>query len=110
MRSLADLWATHTTYWNCCGPTETTIVNTMSKHTVGNTLSIGRPTPNNSVYILDSGLDRVDMGAPGSMWAGGHGVTRGYIGLEAKTKESYLEDTFAQDGYVSKQAFQMSTS
>ena len=96
--SLADLWATHTTYWNCCGPTETTIVNTMSRHVVGQKLSIGKPTPNNNIYILDSDLERVALGTPGTMWAGGLGVSRGYVGLEAKTKESYLNDKFSNDG------------
>jgi non-ribosomal peptide synthetase component F len=96
--SLADLWATHTTYWNCCGPTETTIVNTMSRHVVGEDLSIGKPTPNNIVYILDSNMQRVPLGASGAMWAGGRGVSNGYVGLEAKTRESYVSDTFAKDG------------
>lgn len=70
----------------------------MSKHSVGNKLSIGRPTPNNSVYILDTDLNRVELGAAGSMWAGGYGVSRGYVGLDAKTKESYLPDKFTEDG------------
>jgi non-ribosomal peptide synthetase component F len=86
-------------YWNCCGPTETTIVNTMSRHLVGQPLSIGTPTPNNTVYILNDALEPVTMGAPGIMWAGGAGITRGYVGLEAKTRECYLLDKFANDGY-----------
>ncbi|KAI6264503.1 hypothetical protein MCOR27_011701 [Pyricularia oryzae] len=95
---LADLWATHGTYYNCCGPTETTIVNTMSKHVPGAPLSIGAPTPNNSVYILDEQLNPVPFGEPGVMWAGGAGVSRGYIGLPEKTQEKYLPDPFANDG------------
>ena len=97
-QDLADLWATHATYWNCCGPTETTIVNTMSKHVAGEPISIGRPTPNNSVYILDKDGRPVPLGVAGVMWAGGHGVTRGYVGLESKTKETYIPDPFANDG------------
>lgn len=97
-QSLADLWARHATYWNCCGPTETTIVNTMQKHVVGDQLSIGKPTPNNKVYILDRDGDPVPIGRPGVMWAGGLGVSRGYIGLEDKTAEKYLHDPFSEDG------------
>ncbi|KAL7800200.1 non-ribosomal peptide synthetase [Trichoderma ceciliae] len=97
-QDLADLWAKHATYWNCCGPTETTIVNTMQKHIVGDGLSIGRPTPNNNVYILDDNGNPVPVGEPGTMWAGGYGVSRGYVGLEAKTKESYIPDPFTNDG------------
>ncbi|KAL8393859.1 hypothetical protein RB595_003566 [Gaeumannomyces hyphopodioides] len=97
---LADLWATHGTYYNCCGPTETTIVNTMEKHVPGAPLSIGAPTPNNSVYILDDNLEPVALGSPGVMWAGGLGVSRGYVGLPDKTAERYLWDKFARDGSV----------
>lgn len=72
----------------------------MSKHVVGEDLSIGKPTPNNSVYILDSDLNRVGPGVLGAMWAGGHGVSRGYVELEDKTKESYILDPYADDGCV----------
>ncbi|KAF4959947.1 hypothetical protein FGADI_1450 [Fusarium gaditjirri] len=40
----------------------------------------------------------VPMGAAGVMWAGGRGVSRGYIGLEEKTAEKYKPDLFANDG------------
>lgn len=70
----------------------------MARHVAGEPLSIGRPTPNNVVYILDPELQHVAVGVAGSMWAGGQGVSRGYVGLEAKTKENYLPDPFANDG------------
>ncbi|KAH7324647.1 non-ribosomal peptide synthetase [Stachybotrys elegans] len=95
---LADLWARHATYWNCCGPTETTIVNTMQQHVAGDTINIGKPTPNNQVYILNSEGQHVPVGQAGIMWAGGQGVSRGYVGLESKTREVYVPDPFAKDG------------
>ncbi|RDA93987.1 hypothetical protein CP533_5008 [Ophiocordyceps camponoti-saundersi (nom. inval.)] len=98
-QDLADRWATHGTYWNCCGPTETTIVNTMSRHVAGEPVSIGRPTPNNTVYILDEAGKPVPPGVPGVMWAGGSGISRGYVGLEDKTRESYIPDFFLGDGW-----------
>ncbi|KJZ77824.1 hypothetical protein HIM_03001 [Hirsutella minnesotensis 3608] len=61
-------------------------------------VSIGRPTPNNTVYILDDAGEPVAEGVPGVMWAGGHGVSRGYVGLQAKTSESYIPDPFLDDG------------
>ncbi|KAL2676641.1 hypothetical protein Neosp_010405 [[Neocosmospora] mangrovei] len=97
-KGLADLWATHGTYWNCCGPTETTIVNTMQKHIVGQELTIGQPTPNNKVYILGEDGKQLGVGAAGVMWAGGLGVSRGYVGLENKAKDKYKPDRFANDG------------
>jgi non-ribosomal peptide synthetase component F len=38
------------------------------------------------------------MGESGVMWAGGLGVSRGYVGLPEKTAEKYLRDKFANDG------------
>ncbi|KAH6634625.1 AMP-binding enzyme [Chaetomium sp. MPI-SDFR-AT-0129] len=95
---LADLWAAHGIYYNCCGPTETTIVNTMHEHIQGVPLSVGAPTPNNSVYILGENLEPVALGEAGVMWAGGFGVSRGYVGMPEKTSERYLLDKFANDG------------
>ncbi|OLN86748.1 Gramicidin S synthase 1 [Colletotrichum chlorophyti] len=95
---LADLWATYATYYNCCGPTETTIVNTMHLHRPGKTLTIGKPTPNNNVYILNSDGKSLGVGEAGVMWAGGHGISRGYVSLPEKTSERYKLDPFANDG------------
>ncbi|KAK4031740.1 hypothetical protein C8A01DRAFT_41812 [Parachaetomium inaequale] len=95
---LADKWATHGTYYNCCGPTETTIVNTMHRHQPGDPLTIGKPTPNNSVYILDDDLRPVGLGQVGTMWAGGRGISRGYVGLPEMTAKKYRRDPFADDG------------
>ncbi|KAL6407505.1 AMP-binding enzyme [Ilyonectria robusta] len=96
--SLADLWASHGTYYNCYGPTETTIVNTMSKHIPRQPLSIGRPTPNNNVYILDSDLNPVPHGEVGVIWGGGRGVSAGYVDQPDKTAEKYKFDSVANDG------------
>ncbi|KAM5353424.1 hypothetical protein ACJ41O_000074 [Fusarium nematophilum] len=97
-QSLADLWASHGTYYNCYGPTETTIVNTMSRHIPRQPLSIGRPTPNNNVYILDSALDLVPHGEVGVIWAGGRGVSAGYVDQPDRTAEKYKLDRIAKDG------------
>jgi amino acid adenylation domain-containing protein len=92
---LADAWALNKTYYNCCGPTETTIVNTMHRHVSGGPLTIGKPTANNNVYILDEDMRPVAEGESGVMWAGGLGVSRGYVGLPEKTAEKYRVDEFA---------------
>lgn len=73
-------------------------MNTMSKHVPGQPINIGKPTPNNNVYILDEYMQPVGLEEIGLMWAGGSGVSRGYVGLEEKTMESYLPDPFTNDG------------
>ncbi|KAI0345846.1 nonribosomal peptide synthetase 12 [Trametopsis cervina] len=95
---VADRWASAAQYYNSCGPTEITIVNTVKLHVAGQPTSIGAPTPNNNVYILDENMHAVPIGKPGVMWAGGGGITRGYIGLPEKTAERYRPDPFTNDG------------
>ncbi|KAH7107851.1 acetyl-CoA synthetase-like protein [Auriculariales sp. MPI-PUGE-AT-0066] len=97
-QSLADAWSKNGQFFNSCGPTEITIVNTVQPHTLGAPLSIGVPTPNNNVYILDDSMRPVQIGEAGLMWAGGAGITRGYINLPDKTAERYRLDPFANDG------------
>lgn len=102
-QELADRWAQCTTFWNCCGPTETTIVNTMHRHTAGALNTIGSPTPNNSVYVLDSDLRPVPRGEAGIMWAGGNGVCKGYLNLPDLTSGKFVRDPFAPQGCVCAQ-------
>ncbi|KZV88847.1 acetyl-CoA synthetase-like protein [Exidia glandulosa HHB12029] len=97
-QSLADAWSKTGQFFNSCGPTEITIVNTVQPHTLGAPLSIGVPTPNNNVYVLDEHRNPLPIGEPGLMWAGGAGITRGYINLPDKTAERYCLDPFANDG------------
>ena len=61
-------------------------------------MSIGTPTPNNTVYILDEDMMPVAIGEIGIMWAGGAGITRGYVNLPEKTAERYKRDPFLNDG------------
>lgn len=70
----------------------------MHDHVSGEFLSIGGPTPNNTVYVLDENEDPVSIGAAGVMWAGGAGISRGYVNLPEKTAERYKKDPFMDDG------------
>lgn len=97
-KSLADAWASKVKFYHCCGPTEVTIVNTMQLHSPDRSLSIGKPIPNTSVYILDPDTSRpLPIGSAGLMWAGGACVSRGYINLPEKTAERYRSDPFSTE-------------
>lgn len=98
MGSVADEWAHNKTFYNCYGPTEVTIVNTMHLHTAGSPLTIGKPTPNNYIYILDENQRPVEIGKVGTVWAGGEGITRGYVDEPDKTMDRYQYDKFIDDG------------
>ncbi|MDG2968111.1 amino acid adenylation domain-containing protein [Pseudomonas extremaustralis] len=99
-QGLADRWAAHCDFYNGCGPTETTIVNTLHRHVPGTPLSIGRPTPNNTVYVLDAQGRACELGETGEMWAGGAGVTAGYLGNAELTAQRYRPDPFLGGGAV----------
>ncbi|MGV9979481.1 amino acid adenylation domain-containing protein [Micromonospora wenchangensis] len=97
-RPLADRWAAGRVFYNCCGPTETTIVNTMHRHRPGAPLTIGRPTPNNTVYVLDDDGRPCRIGEVGEMWAGGDCVSAGYLDNDALNTERYAPDPFLGGG------------
>lgn len=94
---LADEWGAEATFYNSCGPTEITIVNTMHDHIPGGPNNIGKPTPNNIVYVLDENMQRVPIGQPGTMWAAGAGISAGYINLPDLTAKRYVQ---GEDGVM----------
>jgi amino acid adenylation domain-containing protein len=96
---LADTWGSFCTFYNSCGPTETTIVNTMQHyHPETGQLTIGKPTPNNTVYILDEQRRPCAIGEVGEMWAGGDCVTAGYLHNDRLNAERYAPDPFLGNG------------
>lgn len=98
-RPLADRWARRCTFYNGCGPTETTIVNTMQRHYPDAALlTIGRPTPNNTVYVLDEQRRPCAIGEVGEMWAGGACVSSGYLDNPGLNAERYAPDPFLRGG------------
>ncbi|KAK4193181.1 putative Nonribosomal peptide synthetase [Podospora australis] len=97
-KPLADHWAPHASFINICGPTEITILNTAHLHKLGGPLTIGKPNPNTTVYVLDDDENPVKIGEPGVMWVGGAGVSRGYLNLPELTAARYKYDKFVKDG------------
>lgn len=97
---LADTWGSFCRFYNSCGPTETTIINTAHHYRpeIGG-LNIGAPTPNNTVYVLDDQLQPLPIGEVGEMWAGGDCVTAGYLGKPELTAERYRPDPFLGEGH-----------
>lgn len=114
--ALADKWARHTKFNNCCGPTEISICNTVQPHTPGYPLSIGKPIPNTNVYILSRDPSKtrpVPIGQVGCMWVGGIGVGwvpntdggektahTGYLNLPDKNAERWRPDPFVKGGMM----------
>ncbi len=85
------------------GPTETTV--SMLTYSVEDTrpaqytdtMPLGRPLPNVSVYILDDKMRPVPKGVAGELYIGGRGLARGYYQHDELTKKSFVTNPFAQD-------------
>ncbi|HEX8907318.1 MAG TPA: AMP-binding protein, partial [Longimicrobiaceae bacterium] len=59
------------------------------------TVSVGRPTGNARIYLLDAALQPVPAGIPGEAYVGGDGVVRGYLDRPALTAERFVPDPFS---------------
>jgi non-ribosomal peptide synthetase-like protein len=80
--------------FNTYGPTETTIVATVAQQSVEQPITIGRPLPNYSCYVVDQDLKRVPPGERGELLIGGPGVTAGYLHRDALTAEKFIRNPF----------------
>jgi len=86
---------------NNYGPTETTIVSTVS--TVESEIgqeglpSIGRPISNVSSYVLDEQMQLVPQGVAGELYLGGEGLGRGYLNAPELTAEKFVPHPFSAE-------------
>ena len=84
---------------NMYGPTETTIWSSTQTATPGDGITaIGKPIANTQLYVLDPDQQPVPVGAPGELWIGGDGVTRGYLYRDELTRERFVPDPFRGEG------------
>jgi amino acid adenylation domain-containing protein len=90
------------TLWNLYGPTEATIYATGCKVTKTDAkISVGRPLPNYTAYVLDEQRNRVPAGVVGELYLGGIGVARGYLNRPELTAERFIPDPFFIDDFAS---------
>ena len=88
---------------NTYGPTETTIVATMSDRLERLTqfgerpaeIPIGRPISNVQIYVVDHLGQPVVQGIAGELHIGGEGVARGYLQRAELTAEKFVPDRFS---------------
>ncbi|KAH2849741.1 nrps5 single domain, non-ribosomal peptide synthase-like protein [Aspergillus fumigatus] len=91
---LNDKWAAGRTLINGYGPAECTLISTTAILHPGNRVSIGKPLPGLSCYLLDSNKRPVPMGVSGEIYISGVQVTPGYLHNEQETSKRFLSDSF----------------
>ncbi|CZT29110.1 amino acid adenylation [Pseudomonas cerasi] len=90
---------------NVYGPTETTTFATASDVRTlddnAESIPIGRPIGNTTVYVLDAHQHLTPLGAIGELYIGGDGVALGYLNRPDLTAEKFIADPFSdQPGAV----------
>ncbi|MBV9689955.1 MAG: amino acid adenylation domain-containing protein [Ktedonobacteraceae bacterium] len=84
---------------NGYGPTENTIFTCYAHVTEQTDLSrsvpIGHPVAQTQAYLLDPLLQPVPIGVPAELYAGGDGVTRGYLNRPELTSERFIKNPFS---------------
>ena len=94
-RELVGRWAPARTMHNAYGPTETTIVATISAPLrAEREIAIGRPLRGVYAVVLDERLRPVHPGVAGDLYLGGGGLARGYHRRAALTAGRFVADPF----------------
>ena len=75
---------------NIYGPSEITI--SCNEHDLAGDelITVGRPTPGVTEYIVDTDGNELPLGVVGELYIGGWGVGLGYNNLEEQTKEKFI--------------------
>ena len=84
---------------NAYGPTEASdsvAHHDMTQPPAGTTVPLGRPIRNTALYIVDRSKELCAAGVKGEICIGGAGVGRGYLFDEARTREVFVADPFAE--------------
>ncbi len=84
--------------FNSYGPTEATVVATVSEVLRDKPVTIGGPIPNYTCYVADEALNLLDRNVEGELLIGGPGVARGYLKRDTLTAEKFVANPFATAG------------
>ena len=78
------------------GPTEATVYSTGGLRHANTKPSLGRPFPNEQIYILDRHLQPVPVGVQGEIYIGGDKLARCYLNRPELTAEKFIENPFVE--------------
>ncbi|MEH2000299.1 MAG: amino acid adenylation domain-containing protein [Nostoc sp.] len=78
------------TVFTCCYPIPKQFAENV------NSVPIGKPIGDRTVYLLDRDLHRVPVGVPGELYIGGTSVARGYLNQPTLTHEKFIPNPFIE--------------
>lgn len=87
------------------GPTETTIgviyedITPENLDSYKNRPTIGKPTHNHHIFILDDEARLLPVGIAGEICIAGRGVARGYLNREELTREKFIDNPYTPEKY-----------
>ncbi|MFG1644993.1 non-ribosomal peptide synthase/polyketide synthase [Amycolatopsis sp. NPDC049252] len=88
---LVAKWAPGRRMLNMYGPTEATVVSTVSEPLVpGEQVTIGRALKHTQAYVLDDRLQPVPPGVAGELYVASPGLARGYLGRPGLTASRFV--------------------
>ena len=82
---------------NCYGPTETTVSSSCCELLPDRPVTLGRPFPTYTFYVLDENLRQVPDGEVGEICIGGPGTGLGYLNLKELTAERFIPNPVDAD-------------
>jgi amino acid adenylation domain-containing protein len=97
-QDLAARWNSRYRFFNAYGPTEASVVATLTQVLPGQQVTIGRPLHNVSALILDSRQALLPVGVAGELYLSGVGLARGYLGQPGMSAERFIANPYAQAG------------
>lgn len=80
--------------FNMYGPTETTVWSTIKELTNEESITIGTPISNTSIYIVDQDMNLQPYGISGELCIGGLGVAKGYWTNKELTDDKFVANPF----------------